>query len=201
MTTIKEGSRGEEVKTLQRLLNVAVDGIFGPNTEEAVVAFQKAAGLKVDGIVGPKTWDALGVTANPRNIRKIIVHCSATPEGKDYTVQQIRDWHVKGNGWADIGYHWVVYRDGSVHAGRNEKTAGAHTPGHNYDSIGVCYIGGLASDGKTAKDTRTPEQKEALLKLLRELKGRYPGAEIHGHREFAAKACPCFDAKKEFKDI
>lgn len=85
MTTLKKGSRGAEVKTLQQKLNLVADGIFGSLTEEAVKEFQKNNGLTVDGIVGQKTWEKLGVSHNPRNIKEIIVHCSATPEGKDYT--------------------------------------------------------------------------------------------------------------------
>ena len=132
-----------------------------------------------------------------RTINEIIVHCSATPEGKDYTVKQIDQWH-RQRGFDCIGYHYVVYRDGTVHKGRDEQRIGAHCKGHNANSIGVCYIGGCATDGKTPKDTRTAAQKAALVKLLRELWQRYPKAIIHGHRDFAAKACPSFDATKEY---
>lgn len=127
-----------------------------------------------------------------RKITKIILHCSATPEGKDYTVAQIRDWHVRGNGWNDIGYHYVIYRDGTIHKGRPVEQAGAHTKGHNANSIGVCYIGGCAADGKTPKDTRTPEQNRALHELVAQLQQQYPGATVHCHNEFANKACPSF---------
>ena len=200
MTTLKKGSRGEEVKTLQGKLNLIADGIFGPITEEAVEAFQKANGLTADGIVGPKTWAKLGIPLNKRNINEIIVHCSATAEGKDFTTAQIKQWHL-ARGFSDIGYHWVIYRDGSIHPGRDESKIGAHCSGHNSYSIGVCYIGGCASDGRTPKDTRTEAQKASLLKLLKELKLRYPKATIHGHREYANKACPSFDAKKEYSNI
>lgn len=132
-----------------------------------------------------------------RKIDKIIIHCSATPEGKDFTVQQIREWHVKGNGWRDIGYHFVIYRDGSIHKGRPIEQVGAHTTGHNAHSIGICYIGGCAADGKTPKDTRTEAQRLALIKLVRELKASYPSATIHGHNEFANKACPSFIVKND----
>ena len=101
-----------------------------------------------------------------RPVNKIIIHCSATPEGRDYTVAQIRDWHVKGNGWKDIGYHFVIYRDGTVPAGRDINQIGAHTTGQNTGSIGICYVGGLAADGKTPKDTRTDAQKKALRALV-----------------------------------
>lgn len=200
MTTLKKGSRGEEVKTLQGKLNLIADGIFGPITEEAVKAFQKANGLTVDGIVGDKTWTKLGIPANKRTINEIIVHCSATAEGKDFTTAQIKQWHL-ARGFSDIGYHWVIYRDGSVHPGRDESKIGAHCTGHNSYSIGVCYIGGCATDGITPKDTRTDAQKTALVKLLKELKLRHPKATIHGHREYANKACPSFDAKKEYANI
>lgn len=197
MDTLKLGSRGIDVITLQKKLNLHQDGIFGPLTEEAVKEFQKSNGLTVDGIVGTKTWAKLGVTSNKRNIKEIIVHCSATPEGKDFTVSDIKRWHLQ-RGFSDIGYHWVVYRDGTIVSGRPESVSGAHCTGHNSISIGVCYIGGCASDGKTPKDTRTPAQKDALIKILKSLKSRYAKASIHGHREFANKACPSFDAKKEY---
>lgn len=134
------------------------------------------------------------------NVTEIIVHCSATPEGRDFTVEDIRRWH-KARGFNDIGYHYVVYRDGTIHHGRSEKIQGAHCIGHNACSIGICYIGGCASDGKTPKDTRTPHQRSALIALLRSLHSRYPNAKIHGHRDFAAKACPCFDATTEYANL
>ena len=135
-----------------------------------------------------------------RQINEIIIHCAATREGRDFTVEDITRWH-KARGFATIGYHYVIYRDGSIHEGRPLEQIGAHCVGHNKHSIGVCYIGGCASDGKTPKDTRTPEQKEALLALLRRLKVRFPNATIHGHRDFAAKACPSFDARSEFRSL
>ncbi len=191
MNTLKKGSRGADVATLQHKLNLIADGIFGPITEEAVKTYQKEAGLEADGIVGPRTWAALGMAGARRNITKIILHCADTPEGKDFTVEQIRLWHLQ-RGFADIGYHWVVYRDGSIHPGRREDKVGAHCLGQNTCSIGICYIGGRGADGKP-KDTRTEEQKKAIRGLVAELQQRYPHATVHGHKEFAAKACPCFE--------
>lgn len=130
-----------------------------------------------------------------RAINEIIIHCAATPDGKDYTVAQIDQWH-RARGFNGIGYHYVIYRDGSVHPGRGVEKAGAHCTGHNARSIGVCYIGGCAADGKTPKDTRTAAQEAALVKLVKELCRRYPGATVHGHNEFAAKACPSFNVKE-----
>lgn len=135
-----------------------------------------------------------------RTINEIIVHCSATPEGKDFTIADIDRWH-RQRGFTKIGYHYVIYRDGTIHVGRNESEVGAHCLGHNQNSIGICYIGGLSSDGKTPKDTRTDAQKKALTTLLQALKKKYLSASIHGHRDFAKKACPSFDATKEYMNL
>lgn len=205
---LKKGSKGGEVRELQAILGIAQDGIFGVYTEKAVKEFQLRHGLDADGIVGTRTWDALHADAgnisptirkSKRRITEIFVHCTATPEGKDYSVADIRRWHLK-KGWSDIGYHYVIYRDGSIHEGRDIDKAGAHVVGHNRYSVGVVYIGGVDSLMR-AKDTRTPAQKESLLALLRELRKLYPTAKIYGHRDFANKACPSFDAKTEYKDI
>ena len=131
-----------------------------------------------------------------RTINEIIVHCTATQEGRNFTVSQIRAWHLH-RGFSDIGYHFVVYLDGTVHEGRPLDRAGAHCKGHNAHSIGVCYVGGLDAGGKP-KDTRTPAQKAAMRTLITQLKKQYPATTVHGHREFANKACPCFDAKTEY---
>lgn len=199
MKTIKFLDRGEEVKVLQSKLNLIPDGIFGPLTAEAVKDFQRVNGIKADGIVGPETWSKLNIS-QPRAINEIIVHCSATAEGKDFTVADIKKWHL-ARGFSDVGYHYVIYRDGTIHKGRDESKIGAHCTGHNAHSIGVCYIGGCASDGKTPKDTRTEKQKTSLLSLLRELKKKYPKASIHSHKDYTNKACPSFDATKEYFSI
>lgn len=131
-----------------------------------------------------------------REINRLIVHCSASPEGRNDTIQDIKRWHLQAN-YRDIGYHYVIHLDGSIHKGRDESVEGAHVYGHNRDSIGICYVGGVDALMKP-KDTRTKAQKEALLKILTELKVKYPSATIHGHREFANKACPSFDAALEY---
>lgn len=134
-----------------------------------------------------------------RKIEKIIIHCSATPEGRAVTVETIRGWH-KRQGWSDIGYHYVIYLDGSVHEGRPLEAVGAHTTGENTCSIGICYVGGCDQNMKP-KDTRTAAQEVALVKLVKSLKERFPGATVHGHNEFAAKACPSFDVQKWRKEV
>lgn len=131
-----------------------------------------------------------------RKITEIIIHCSATTEGKDFTVEDIDRWH-RQRGFDSIGYHFVIYRDGSIHAARSKYQIGAHCKGHNTISIGICYIGGLSTDGKP-KDTRTAAQKASLHALVEQLQEEFPLVTVHGHNEFAAKACPCFDVQKEF---
>ena len=134
-----------------------------------------------------------------RTINKIIIHCSATKEGNNVTASTIDQWH-KDRGWRGIGYHYVVALDGTIEYGRSIYDTGAHVKNHNEGSIGICYIGGLGSSMEQ-KDTRTPEQKESLLLLLKTLKKMHPEATIHGHNEFSAKACPCFNANEEYCNI
>ena len=135
---------------------------------------------------------------NPmRKITDIIIHCSATPEGKPFTAADIDRWH-RQRGFDGIGYHYVVCLDGSVHKGRPVEKPGAHCKGHNAESIGICYIGGCAPDGKTPKDTRTEAQRAALRKLVHQLQQAYPGTTVHGHCEYNdGKACPSFNVKTD----
>jgi N-acetylmuramoyl-L-alanine amidase len=126
-----------------------------------------------------------------RKITKIIVHCTATKEGQTVTVADVTKWH-KTRGFRTIGYHYLIGLNGERWHGRPEIEIGAHCEGHNANSIGVCYVGGLDATLKP-KDTRTMPQKMALMAILKELKQKYPQATIHGHREFANKACPCFN--------
>ena len=135
-----------------------------------------------------------------RNVNEIIVHCSATREEQQVSVDTIRDWHL-AKGWNDIGYHFYIDLDGTINKGRDIDKIGAHCKGHNRNSIGICYCGGVETDGKTPKDTRTQEQKDSLLNVLKTLKAMYPEAVIYSHNEFAAKACPSFDATEEYENI
>ena len=135
-----------------------------------------------------------------RKLTEIIIHCSATEEGKDFKAANIKKWHTlpppKGRGWKDIGYHFVIDLDGTIEKGRPIEQIGAHCLGHNSRSVGVCYVGGLRH-GKP-DDTRTEEQKKALRKIVSELRRKYGVLEVHGHCEYANKKCPCFDVRKEF---
>ena len=133
-----------------------------------------------------------------RVINKIIVHCTATKEGRDFDIEDVRNWHVEGNGWRDVGYHYLVKLDGTIQLGRPLEVAGAHCKGHNEDSIGVCYVGGLDGFGEPC-DTRTTEQVDSLGALIYTLVHTFPGSEVYGHRDFANKACPSFDARKEYQ--
>ena len=135
-----------------------------------------------------------------REINKIIVHCSATREGENYEVAEIRKWHL-ARGFSDIGYHFYIDLYGEIHKGRDINKIGANCKGHNRNSIGICYCGGVEADGKTPKDTRYDCQKESLIAVLRTLKAMYPNAVIHSHNDFANKACPSFNATKEYENI
>lgn len=200
MATYKKGSKGKNVTLIQQALGIKADGVFGAQTEDAVKAWQSSHGLDPDGIVGNLTWATLFPKAektklvkSARKISEIIVHCTATPEGRNFTVADIRAGHL-ARGFVDIGYHYVIYLDGSVHEGRNIHQTGAHCTGHNQNSVGISYVGGVARDGKTPKDTRTKEQKAALVTLLADLCRLYklPVTRIFGHYQFANKACPSF---------
>ena len=135
-----------------------------------------------------------------REINKIIIHCSATREGENFEVAEIRKWHL-ARGFSDIGYHFYIDLYGEIHKGRDISKIGAHCKGHNRNSIGICYCGGVEADGKTPKDTRYDCQKESLTAVLRTLKAMYPNAVIHSHNDFANKACPSFNATKEYENI
>ena len=137
-------------------------------------------------------------------VKEIILHCAATPEGKVFTAKDIDRMH-RQRGFRKIGYHYVIDLDGKVEKGRADNENGAHTIGHNSIALGICYIGGVAKDGKTPKDTRTEQQKVALYELVNELMEKYNLTldDVHGHYEFANKACPSFKMetfKKEFND-
>ncbi len=134
---------------------------------------------------------------NPNCVRYIIVHCSATPRGRDIGAREIRAWHLQ-RGFNDIGYHYVVRLDGTIEAGRSLGQIGAHCLGKNACSIGICYVGGVESDGKIPADTRTDAQRRALDELIASLRRIFPRAEVRGHRDFAAKACPSFNATAEY---
>jgi len=137
-----------------------------------------------------------------RAINRIILHCTATPEGREFGADDIDRWH-KRRGWRGIGYHYVIRLDGTIEEGRPVEQIGAHVRGYNADSIGVVYVGGLAADGRTAKDTRTPAQHSALLLLVARL-CREHGVlteHVYGHREYAAKACPSFDPQQFRREL
>lgn len=242
MATYREGDKGTVVKQIQKVVGCYPDGVWGKITTECVKAWQKTMRLTPDGIAGPKTLALMGIAAvaqkvtseksgtkesmgitlkkSRRRIDYIVVHCTATPEGREMTVEQIRAEHKK-QGWSDIGYHYVVTLDGKVHLGRDVDIAGAHVSGYNANSIGIAYVGGLESNPKKtysqlkAKDTRTDAQKAALLSLIMELRRLYPNAVVQGHRDFSPdknhngtidpweriKECPSFDAKRVYSNI
>lgn len=132
-----------------------------------------------------------------RSVDYLVVHCAATKSTMDIGATEIRRWH-KERGWFDIGYHYVIRRDGDVEKGRPDDQPGAHARGFNHNSLGICLVGGVGKDGKTAENNFTPEQFAALAVLLNQLLGFHPHALILGHRDLpnVAKACPSFDVRE-----
>jgi len=133
---------------------------------------------------------------NRKRTNWIVLHCSATRAIQDVGAADIRRWH-KAQGWSDIGYHYVIRRNGKVEAGRAVDAIGSHVAGHNINSVGICLAGGLNNATFKPEDNYTPQQWAALTRLLTTLTKKYPTAKVLGHRDFpnVAKACPCFNAK------
>jgi len=136
-----------------------------------------------------------------RDLNRIILHCAATPEGIEVSVDTIRKWHTdpppQGNGWSDIGYHYVIHIDGLTEIGRPVSIQGAHVSGENEDSIGVCYVGGVDND-LVPQDTMTVEQEISFVELVKSLRLTFGYLSVHGHNEYSSKACPSFSVEKKF---
>ena len=139
-------------------------------------------------------------------LQRLVIHCTATPEGREVSAADIRHWHCDpvskgGRGWKQVGYTDMFQLDGRVErlAANNEDTQvdpweitnGAK--GYNTTSRHVVYVGGVSADGRTPKDTRTPAQKQALERYVKDFHRRFPDVEIVGHNQLAAKSCPSFD--------
>ena len=138
----------------------------------------------------------------PREIKLLVIHCSATRCNVSFPVEQLRECHLQ-RGFKDVGYHFYITRNGEVHQCRPVSEPGAHVRGFNRHSIGICYEEGLDEEGRPA-DTRTQAQRFALIDLLAILKHQYPEAQVLGHYQLSAnihKACPCFDARKEYSQV
>lgn len=144
-----------------------------------------------------------------RNINLIVIHCTASPNGKPLSVAAIRTEHIK-RGFSDIGYHYVIDVDGSVHVGRKEDVVGAHAKGFNSRSIGVSMVGGLGGTDKQNPGVFSPEQWQSLHTLVQDLLNRFPGSDVVGHRDLSPdldgdgeiepnewiKLCPTFDVAR-----
>jgi len=136
-----------------------------------------------------------------RELNAIILHCSATQEGREISIETIRSWHAgpppEGRGWSDIGYHYVIHLNGMTEIGRPIAIQGAHTAGANADSIGICYIGGVDTSNNP-KDTMTVQQEIAFVELVKSLRLIFGELSVHGHNEFSTKACPSFLVEEKF---
>lgn len=134
-----------------------------------------------------------------RKINLAVIHCSDTFASMDIGVDTIRRWHLR-RGWSDIGYSFVIKRDGTIETGRPINKPGAHAKGYNKNSIGICWVGGKAEDG-SPEDNRTPEQKEALHMLLAYWTFKVDELKIIGHNEVSSKDCPCFSVPEWLEEI
>lgn len=186
-------------------------------------AIQAHVGASVDGDPGPETarkvFDKFGLKSAPavpksdivkgtgKGINRIILHCSATPEGRDVSSGTIAGWHrargFSNRGGTYVGYHFLIHINGRIEACKPEDVRGTHAAPWNTGSIGVCYIGGLDAETRAPKDTRTPAQIESMKRLVRDLVAAYRGSEVLGHRDVpgVAKACPCFDARSWWASV
>lgn len=133
-----------------------------------------------------------------RTINKIILHCTDTPAGREHDIEDIRKWHVEGNGWSDVGYHFLIKINGDIETGRDLDVVGAHTKSQNKDSIGIAYVGGRNEKGD-AEDTMTLKQNLSMIRLINSLKTIFGNLEICGHNEFSTKACPSFKVKQKYQ--
>lgn len=136
-------------------------------------------------------------------IKYLTIHCTATPEGRDNTAAEVTRWDIARFG--QPSYHWVIELDGDTVRTLPDDTKGAHTGGHNTGNIGISYVGGTESlnAGGKPKDTRTAAQKEAMLRLVKMYKEKYPNIIIRGHRDWpnVQKACPSFDVSAWLKEV
>ena len=131
----------------------------------------------------------------------IVVHCSQTPKSMDIGVDKIAEWHIQQNGWEDVGYHWIIKRDGTIESARPEDMKGAHAPAANHRSIAICLIGGSQDDGKGWENNFTNEQFESLKNKITDIQDRYEITHIIGHRDVDdRKECPAFDVGEWAKD-
>lgn len=149
-----------------------------------------------------------------KKVERLVIHCTATPEGREVSSADIRKWHTSpvskgGRGWKQVGYTDLIHLDGKVerlvennedaYVDGWEVTNGA--TGYNATSRHIVYAGGVAKDGKTPKDTRTPAQSAAITSYVKDFHRRFPDVKIVGHNQLAAKACPSFDVQKWVKSI
>lgn len=134
-----------------------------------------------------------------RKITRLIIHCTATPDGREHTIDDITRWH-KARGFNEIGYHYVIYIDGSLRLGRALDKMGAHTLNLNANSIGLCYVGGT-DNRQLPKDTRNTLQLRTMAEFVHDTIKTYPDIIVSGHNQHANKACPSFDVPTWLRSI
>lgn len=124
----------------------------------------------------------------------IFVHCAATKAGMDIGLREVRQWH-KEAGFLDVGYHFIIRRDGTIEEGRPVDVVGSHVKGWNERSVGICLVGGIDAKGQPEANF-APSQMFELRGLLQTLQAQYPQAVIKAHHDVAPKACPSFNLSR-----
>lgn len=213
---LKLQSSGKDVAQLQQALNKAgnygliADGYFGFRTQAAVIDFQNKNGLYPDGIAGQQTFAKLKLLKKDAPPKLCVIHVSATPERTSgWSAQRVVDYHTKTLGWDRPGYSRIIEFDGKVvETWKVDLTDGLQpfeithgTRGYNPISVHICLIGGMDSQNKNPKDTRTPEQKASLEKVMREILEICPDIQFCGHNQLNNKNCPCFSVPKYCREL
>lgn len=214
-----DGRRGpntiKAIKSFQKHAELQVDGVAGPMTQAALkeaaapigkhkaepnkAAIENSEALPADKgrkAVRMSKAKTVVIGRTSRTIKELIIHCTATPEGRDVTMKDVGSWH-KQRGWNRPGYHYLVRLNGKIEIGCPIGQRGIHTRGHNTGTVSISYAGGCTKDMKKAKDTRTPAQKASMLWLAKALCNDYPINKISGHNQYASKACPSFKVQKD----
>lgn len=185
----------------------AIDGVFGLKSQAAMAGFVAAGHQPAINQVAPVTKGMIYQGSARYPVREVIIHCSDTPPSwmgnrtLAEQVAEIRRWHIEERGWRDIGYHWIIGRNGIVASGRAETTIPAQVEGHNAGVIGICLIGGNGSSA-TDQFSRhfTAVQNVTLRQMLQGISMRTQITRISGHNDYAAKACPGFTVSQWLKE-
>ena len=199
LSGFKKGAKSDKDFSYSKFFGVKREWVERPHKYQQYTT-AKRMGEKMD-FMDRYSYNQRGQAIEGRKINEIIIHCTATPEGREVSLQELYNWH-RARDFVDIGYHFVVHIDGTIESARPLFMIGAHCLGHNANSIGISYVGGTKKEyPDKPKDTRTEAQRAQIWNLVYYLLRYFPSATIHGHNEYAPKACPCFNVRQEWNDL